>query len=308
MGTRTRMMRRAGQALAIAALAAWSSAWVDAARPAGDLQQDTGLQREDGPKRETVSADISITRRRVNADGTADGLPTQVAYHWMRERVNGKWRTVVTVPSSLSWAIDPLTRAPREMEARAVRVEDSEDGTPLRFFTRTGQLVRIPSAPELSQVRGTFSKLPAAKQEMKAPPPPQKIGTEMARPSVTAAGQSWADTLVIDPSTTLARRAALERANGAPKGRVGGLDRFVTYKGDAAIETLVQPSVAVPVQVNVVRNSALVMQTVITYAAGTGGTLVRQRLYSTRVTDAAGTRATVDMQYSNVRTVAGVAQ
>jgi hypothetical protein len=308
MGTRTKMMRHARHAVAIAGLAAWSATWVDAARPIAGMPQDTGLPRDDGPKRETVSADIRITRARVNADGTADGLPTQVAYHWLRERVNGKWRTVVTLPSTMPWAIDPQTRGPRDMPARAVRVEDAEDGTPLRFFTRTGQQVRIPSAPELSAARRTVANLPAAKQAMKAPAPPTKIAPDMARPSVTAPGQSWADTLVIDPAAAAARRAALERANGTSKGRVNGLDRFLTYKGDVAIETLVYPAAVVPVQVNVVRNGTLVMQTVISYSAGTGGTLVRQRLYSTRLTDGAGARATVDMQYSNVRTVAGVAQ
>jgi hypothetical protein len=110
---------------------------------------------------------------------------------------------------------------------------------------------------------------------------------------------------VADPGRKAARRTALERANGAPRERVRGLDRFVSHKGDTAIETLVDPAWVVPVEVNIVRDGALAMHTVITYAGGADGALVRQRLQSTRLAGSAGERATVDMQFSNVRTGAG---
>jgi hypothetical protein len=305
MRTRNNAMRRARYGIAAAALAAWSATEVDAARSLPAMQLGTGLQRDDGPKQETVSADISITRSRVNADGTPQGVPTQVNYHWVRERVNARWRTVVTLPWTMSWAIDPQTRTARDVGERPVRVEDNEDGTPLLFFNRRGEQIQVPSASELGRARANFSRLPGAKNDLDAPLRPAAVGAQMLRPSATPAGQSWADTLFADSSQTSGRREALERTNGPSKGRTRGLDRFVSYRGDAAIETLVDPATALPVEINIVRGGALVMQTLVTYAAATAGTLVRQRLLCTRLADSSGRRAIVDVRFANVRTSTG---
>jgi hypothetical protein len=67
----------------------------------------------------------------------------------------------------------------------------------------------------------------------------------------------------------------------------------------------VDPAWAVPVEVNIVRDGALAMHTAITYAGPADGALVRQRIQSTRLAGPAGERATIDLQFTNVRTGAG---
>jgi hypothetical protein len=47
------------------------------------------------------------------------------------------------------------------------------------------------------------------------------------------------------------------------------------------------------------------MHTAITYAGPADGALVRQRIQSTQLAGSAGERATVEMQFTNVRTGAG---
>jgi hypothetical protein len=308
MGTRTSTMRRVRFAAAAAGLAAWTATWADAARPPAVMRTAPDLQRSGSAKGDSVGADISIARGRVRADGTPEGVNTEVRYHWERERVNGRWRTVVTLPPTMSWAIDPETGAPRDAGERAVRVEDDEDGTPLRFFNGRGEQMEIPSPADLQRARGEFSTLPGPTEALDAPIPPAPVGPQMLRPSLTAPGRSWADTLVLDRAGSAARRSALERANGASRERLRGLDRFVSRRGDAAIETLVDPEWVVPVEVNIVRDGALVMHTMVKYAGGANGTLVRQQIHSTRLAGSAGERATVDVQFANVRTTAGGAR
>jgi hypothetical protein len=85
-------------------------------------------------------------------------------------------------------------------------------------------------------------------------------------------------------------------------GLVRGLDRFVKTDGGQIHEILADPESAVPVEVNLLQDGALLSHTTFGYAAAADGSLVRQSLHIERALPTpTGERAMIDTSYANVR-------
>jgi hypothetical protein len=114
--------------------------------------------------------------------------------------------------------------------------------------------------------------------------------------------RDWVDQLMPRADSAAARRAGLVRELGAPQGSVRGLDRFVSMDGGAATEVLSDPRWAVPVEINVVRDGALVSHNTLRYVEDPGAGLVRSSMRSEQlVSPESGDRAVVDIAFANIR-------
>jgi hypothetical protein len=98
------------------------------------------------------------------------------------------------------------------------------------------------------------------------------------------------------------RRSALQRRFGSAHGTVRGLTRFVAVAGELMTEVLVDPQMAVPIEVNIARNGELESHAAYTYTASAGGGLIRRRMHSEqRNTALRGGRLSVDVDIDNVK-------
>jgi hypothetical protein len=83
---------------------------------------------------------------------------------------------------------------------------------------------------------------------------------------------------------------------------VRGLDRFVSTRAGEVTEVLSDPAWAVPVEINVTRDGALVSHSRLSYRQDPGAGLVRQRYVTERlISPESGDRAIVDVELDNVR-------
>jgi hypothetical protein len=240
-----------------------------------------------------LSADITIRHSRVKADGAPTGaVAPAVTHHWERRLTASGWKSTMTLGSERRISIQGL-EGPRHIENPFAisRIEDDEDGTPLRLFDRKGEKVRLPSE---AQLRERFNRL-------SGPLVPNEAAVANAvRPRTF--GREWSDTIVAMPSKAATRRAALERQFGKAANRVRALDRFLSTRNEETVEVLADPQSALPVEVNVVRGQALVSHTTIGYVRGDGGALIRRALrIEQAVPDGSGERTVTDVAVDNVR-------
>jgi hypothetical protein len=118
--------------------------------------------------------------------------------------------------------------------------------------------------------------------------------------------RDWADHLLPSVAGRATRRAAFTRDMGSPQGLVRGLERFLQEREGRTTEVLSDPLWSVPVEVNVVRDGALVSHTVMSYEEDPGVGLVRRRMRSEQlVSPESGDRALVDFELSNIRLARG---
>ncbi len=240
----------------------------------------------------SFSAEITIRHSRVKADGAPTGVAGPAVKHrWQRRLTASGWKSTMTLGSEPPVTVQGLNGPKRiENPFAIVRIEDDEDGTPLRFFDRKGDQVRLPSAEELPRFNRTAS--PFSDNTLSL--------ANAARP--VSFGRDWSDALVASPARAATRRAALERRFGKPEGRVRALDRFLSIRGDETVEVLADPQLALPVEINVVRDRTLVSHTTMGYVRGVGGSLIRRALHMERpLPDASGERTVTDVEVDNVR-------
>jgi hypothetical protein len=239
-----------------------------------------------------LSVDITIRHSRVNADGAPTGVVTPaVKHHWERRLTASGWKSTMTLRSEPVVTVQGLNGRKRIENPFAItRIEDDEDGTPLRFFDRKGDQVRLPTEAELPRINRNASPSPGNEASL----------ANTVRP--LSFGRDWSDALVASPERSAARRAALERRFGKPEGRVRALDRFLSTRGDETVEVLADPQLALPVEINVVRERTLVSHTTIGYVRGAGGSVIRRSLHMERtLPDASGERTVTDVEVDNVR-------
>jgi hypothetical protein len=241
----------------------------------------------------TFSADITIRNSRVKADGgPAGGATTAMRYRWERRLTGAGWKSTMTFENETPVSLQSQGgRKQIENPFAIARIEDDEDGTPLRFFDRAGERVHVPS--EL-QLRRQFNRVPGP-----------LVANETALANAVRPrtfGREWSETILATPSKAAARRAALERRFGRPAGRVRALDRFVSTHDQETTEVLADPQSALPLEINVVRSQALVSHSTMGYVRGEGGALIRRSLRIERaIPDTAGERTTTDVEINNVR-------
>jgi hypothetical protein len=275
---------------------ATATARLDAAPTAGrSLAREGFSQASAAPAAETwntFSADITIRHSRVQADGRpAGGATPAMRYHWERRLTGTGWKSTMTFENETPVSVQsPGGHKQIENPFAIARIEDDEDGTPLRLFDRKGERVHVPS--EL-QLRRQFNREPGP-----------LVANETALASAVRPrtfGREWSETILAMPSKAAARRAALERRFGRAAGRIRALDRFVSTHDQDTTEVLADPQSALPLEINVVRNQALLSHTTMGYVRGEGGALIRRSLRIERaIPDTAGERTATDVEINNV--------
>lgn len=242
----------------------------------------------------TFSADITIQRKRVAADGTPLGAAPTVTYRWeQRLPASGSWKSTMTLTQQEQPNVQSLlvsTQAVQDALA-VVRVEDDGDGSPLRLFDRSGQPIQA-LAPETTD---RLTRLVTVPENHAIDP-----GASATRPAWR--GKEWIRAIVAEPGRVSSRRAALDRRYGKVVGSVNGLDRRLLRTSDAAIEVLADRTAAVPREFNTSKSSQLTSHVSIAYAPGVGNALVRRLTHSERVVPSgSGVRAVTDVELANVR-------
>jgi hypothetical protein len=222
----------------------------------------------------TLTVDMNVKRLRVNSAGEPTGVPSPAAaYRFERSSRTGSWKTVITVLSidrgsiySLSGAITPRAPIP------VARIEDDEDGTPIRAYDASGALVQ-----------------------------PTTLGsTASTSTAPRTIGQQWLDAFVAAPAKKTARQQAFEKQFGKAT-KVGTLNRYLRVDGDRSEEVLVDPKVVVPVEANAVRSGKQIGHRTFTYGPAPDSALVRTAVHAETVTSVnTGDRAVVDTTFSNV--------
>lgn len=256
---------------------------------------------------DTFTSRLTVRRAWVAADeataASSVSLPGPVVdeYLWERQKVAHGWRTRVTLVSETGPVVQTrMGETSLPVGGGIVRMEDAEDGTPPRFFTRSGVEV-VPPAPDARSRFLPAGVAPAVDPDLVA----RATGMAVPRPVV---GREWIRTLVIPGHERLQRLRQLERAYGRRTGWVRGYGRYVKTTGERAIELLVDEQDGVPVEVNVSEGGSLRSQTTYGYERAPSGSLVRRAVRIERVLpDEAGggvRRALTEMTYSDVQLLA----
>lgn len=275
---------------------ATAPARLNAAPLAGQSLERDGVSRANAASTaerwNTFSADITIRHSRVKADGRpAGGMAPAMRYRWERRLTGAGWKSTMTFESETPVSLQsPGGRKQIENPFAIARIEDDEDGTPLRLFNRKGERVHVPSEPQL---RRQFNRVPGP-----------LVANETALANAVrprTLGREWSETILAMPSKSAARRASLERRFGRSAGRVRALDRFISTLDQDTTEVLADPQTALPLEINVVRNQALLSHTTMGYVRGEGGALIRRTLRIERAIPDTGERTATDVEINNVR-------
>lgn len=230
----------------------------------------------------TLVVEMTVRRRQINAEGATVGVPSPTGrYRLERSMASGSWKTVVTVLSlerASLYSLDGVLGSPAPLAV--ARIEDDENGTPVRVFDSLGRSLRL---PEL-----TASALSAA-------------GVGAAGGSeLRAASTSWIDGFVAASDKAAQRRLALEREFGAPT-TVNGLTRFAKTLGTTSAEVLVQPTAVVALEANLAEGARLVAHRTFTYQPAYQGAMVRSAVHSElRLSSATDERQITDTAFANI--------
>jgi hypothetical protein len=224
-------------------------------------------------------------------------------YRWERSQSGAGWKTVMTIAEQ-SIAVDSGGERQQVTNPFMVaRIEDDEDGSPLRMYGRNGQLLQPVSAEQRRQLTdaGMRQLGPDAAAALQNIHPPTGTPAPPAtqRRVVGGAERDWIAGLVATPEARATRRALLAQQFVAG-GKVRGLDRFTRVDGPATHEVLVDPQSAVPIEVNTLRDGHLLSHSTISYQPAADGSLVRRVVRVERLLSPDGDRAITDTEYANV--------
>lgn len=246
---------------------------------------------------DTFTTEVSIRTDRVSRLGKSlrgTTLPP-LRYRMVRSRGSSGWRTTLTVlrdrPPRLLTP-DGGSVAPNDSHELA-RVEENEDGSGPSFFDRAGRRMEVPSAQDLSWLPQDPRVEPALPAVPEGTPPARQIAPSDTR---------WLEAFMPQRSLAAVRRAALVRAHGRPRGRLRGLDRFLSAVGTRSREVLADPIWSLPREINAADRSRLVGQRLVLYANGPTGALIRRLVHSARPAPGEpGARYVTEMEFTNTR-------
>lgn len=241
---------------------------------------------------DTFVADVSIAFSRVQRDGT-EQLNSALRYTWRRSQTSRGWTSVLEFTAGRGPRLAPNDLELVDPSLTIARIEDDEDGSPLRAFNPNGELIALPG-----DVPGRLPRAPIPDRvDGRLPPVPDRAD---GRPHTTQ-GRDWIDAFFATPAKQGGRRQALEQAFGKPVGRIRGLDRFERTEGNRRYEMLVDPTSAVLVEVNVVQDSVLLSHRTIGYGVLADGTLVKHVVRSERLDPRGERRLVTSIEFSNIR-------
>ena len=223
----------------------------------------------------TLTLDVSVKRQHLTKSGVIIGAPTPTAtYRLERSNRIGGWKTVITVLSvdrASTYALTGAVTAPAPFPI--ARIEDDEDGTPVRAYDTRGRLVKPIAAP---------------------------VGVPTFAPA-RSGGREWIEAFVVTPAGKPNRLLQLERRFG-PGTAAGLLTRYSRRDGDLVQEVLVDPGSLAPIEHNTSRGGTLTGRRTFTYGAVPSDAVVRTAVHSeTYASSGADDRAVVDTTFSNIR-------
>jgi hypothetical protein len=225
----------------------------------------------------TFSVDMTVSRRHLDVSGTAVGVPVPTtSYHIERSVRSGAWKTVVTVVAidraplhALSGTLTPPGALP------VARIEDDEDGTPVRAYDASGRSLTP---------FGASAGLPSATVNL-----PRSNGRE------------WLEAFVATSAKKTLRLQTLERRFGHGA-RTGSWNRYARRDADLSEEVLVDSTTVVPVEVNHTRNGQRLVHRTFSYGAAPGDAVVRTAVHAEVPTTPDGPdRTVIDTAFSNIR-------
>lgn len=318
---------RARVAVLVASLAAAPVSWPAAADGSPQLRtsppKDPGLTVPDltsrtpgvapAPAWDTFTADVTIRRRMVRKDGTPGPEAPEMRYRWVRTLGDAGWKTTLTV---LSVAPDTIqtSKGPQAVSRKVPvsRIEIGDARSPARIFDAEGRMLfMLPTAPPTdTAVSASGAALPAELEAVRGAAAAFKAnlatavaaGADAGRTPADLRSREWVEHLLPTAAGRVARRAAFARDMGSPQGLVRGLERFVQNRDGDTTEVLSDPTWSVPVEINVVRDGALVSHSVLSYYEDPGAGLVRRSIRSEQLlSPESGDRALVDFELSNIR-------
>jgi hypothetical protein len=293
---------RARVAVLVASLAAAPVSWPAAA--AGSPQsssKDPGPTVPDlpsltpgmptAPSWDTFSADLTIRRHLVRRDGKVGLEGPEMRYRWTRTLTGTGWKTTLALVSAAPDTIQTATGPqPVSRKLPISRVEIGDPQTPTRVFDTDGKMVfLLPSQATQPAAIAAATALPAS-------------AGAVAVPDSAKQSRDWIDQLMPTQAGSAARRASLVRAMGSPQGTDKGLERFLSNANGETTEVLSDPAWGLPVEINVVRDGALVSHSTFSYADDPGAGRIRRRLRSEHLlSPESGDRTVVDVEVSNIR-------
>lgn len=227
----------------------------------------------------TLSLEMSVKHRRMTDAGEVVPSPTpDASYRIERSSSSGAWKTVITVLSVSRSPSFALSGALVPSSALSVaRLEDDEDGTPLRAYDAQGRLLK------------PFATSTAA------------VADGVSLPPARSSGREWIDAFVSTPATKPHRLRELERRFGRASS-AGALSRFSRKDADGLQEVLIDPRSGVPIEFNASRGGRRVTHRTFGYGPVPSGGVVRTAVHSeTLVSRESTERTVVDTAFSNIR-------
>ncbi len=237
---------------------------------------------------DTISADVTVRQwqQLTTGEEQPSTLPTS-RYHFERSMASGQWKTVLTIVDRPEVRIaTPTGDVARVDTSQVVRIENDEDGTPLRYFNQRGERIALraatPAATATSPVTGA---LPAVSGPSTArhdiADTLRRMVTQQTMPqarSLAPATRDWIDAFVASRADRARRKRALESKYGPVVGQIRGLDRAVRVKDTNVDEVLMHPDMGVPIEVNTMRNGQLVARRTFSYEQNSDGDLIRHAM------------------------------
>lgn len=295
----TRWRGRAGFGLVVV-LAVGVGVAVAAQGPgvAGGIEGGRLAQRVESGDWDTFSARVAVRRAWLAEDGVSSLMPATLdEYVYERTKTARGWRTRIQVVSGAR----PTVRTPQgEMSLNddmgVGRIEEEEDGSAPRFFTRAGVEIVPPTPERWTSVVGAPAGLD-----------PELVARATAVRGVRGpTGRDWVRAFVLLPGEARGRREAMARQFGRRSGTVRGYGRYVRAEGERTQEWLIDDREGVPVEANVSERGMLRSHATFAYARTASGALVRQRLRVERALEGLGRermagRRMTEVTYSQVQ-------
>jgi hypothetical protein len=247
------------------------------------------------------TADLTIRRVVVPKGAEASGSTTPATtYRWERVQSGPRWTTTMEIKGSGRAPFVTPTGALQEVAPVVARIEDDGGDEGPRFYGVDGKQLRLPSMADRRHM-GVGDEV-FAKADALIPP-----GAAEPRPTGGngAISRDWIDALLPTLDKRGARAQQLQRRFGLAKGKWKGRDRYLDVKGDDTTEVLIDPTWAVPVEVNVARAGVLRSHATFNYEPGPGGSMLRRLAHVERAIDAeggsTGGRMVMDVELANVQ-------
>jgi hypothetical protein len=227
---------------------------------------------------DSVTADMTFTTFRTGAPASGTRA---MSFTFERYRYNGSWRTRMTV-QDVAARVHQTLDGPQSTDAwfGVSRIEFDEDGSPPRVYDRSGALIALTQQE---------------RQALDLPPPTAVF-------PATPSGDHWIESLIVPLAKSLIRNSSFVSQLGSAVGSINGLQRHMSVIGGEQIEMLIDPTLGVPIEMNVVQNGSLVSQRTYTYSAVANERFMRRSVRTEQlIPDSRGTRLVTILDVTNIQ-------